>query len=50
MVPGLDMLQYNVFGWIDGTIDRICVPFLGPVGDFIGAPRRLQYIDAQESL
>jgi hypothetical protein len=50
MVPGLDRLPYNVFGWIDGTIDRICVPFLGPDGDFIGAPHRLQYIDAQESV
>jgi hypothetical protein len=50
MVPGLDMLPYNIFGWVDGTIDRCLVPFSGPEGDFIGAPRRVQYIDAQEAV
>jgi hypothetical protein len=49
-VPGLEKLPYNIFGWIDDSVDRICVPFSGPEGDFIGAPRRVQYIDAQESV
>jgi hypothetical protein len=49
-VPGLEKLPYNIFGWIDDAIDRICVPFSGPDGNVIGAPQQVQYIDAQESL
>jgi hypothetical protein len=49
-VPGLEKSPYNIFGWIDDSIDQIGVPFLGPAGNFIGAPRRVQYIDAQESV
>ena len=49
-VPGLEKLPYNIFGWIDGTIDKVLVPFSGPDGDYDGAPRRAQYIDAQESV
>jgi len=49
-VPGLENLPYNIFGWIDDSIDRIGVPFLGPAGNFIGAPCRVQYINAQESV
>jgi hypothetical protein len=49
-VPGLEKLPYYIFGWIDDSIDQIGVPFLGPAGDFIGAPRQVQYINAQESV
>jgi len=49
-VPGLEKLPYNIFGWIDDSVDQICVPFSGPESDFIGAPRRVQYIDSQESV
>jgi hypothetical protein len=49
-VPGLEKLWYNIFGWIDDSIDQIGVPFLGPAGDFIGAPCQVQYVDAQESV
>jgi hypothetical protein len=49
-VPRLETLPYNIFGWIDDSIYQIGVPFLGPAGNFIGAPRRVQYIDAQESV
>ncbi len=49
-VPGLEKLPYIIFGWIEGTIDKVLVPFSGPDGDFDGAPRRAQYIDAQESV
>ena len=41
-VPGLEKLPYNIFGWIDGMIDKILVPFSGPDGDYDGAPRRAQ--------
>ena len=49
-VPGLVELPYNICGFIDGTCDRILVPFSGPAGDFDGAPRREQYILGQESM
>ncbi len=31
-------------------MDKVLVPFSGPDGDYDGAPRRAQYIDAQESV
>jgi len=49
-IPGLDALPDNIFGWIDDSIDRVQVPYAGPDGDYKGAPRRAQYIDAQESV
>jgi hypothetical protein len=49
-VPGLEKLPYNIFGWIDESIKEIGVPFLGPAGNFIGAPHQVQYIDPKESL
>ena len=49
-IPGLDALPYNIFGWIDDSIDRVQVPYSGPDGDYEGAPCQAQYIDAQESV
>ncbi len=49
-IPGLDALPYNIFGWINDSIDRVQVPYSGPDGDYEGAPRQAQYIDAQESV
>ena len=49
-IPGLDALPYNSFGWIDDSNNRVQVPYSGPDGDFEGAPRQAQYIDAQESV
>ena len=49
-VPGLEKLPYNICMFIDDTIDRVRVPYSGPAGDFIGAPRRQEYMDAQESI
>ena len=50
LVPGLTELPFNICGFIDDTIDPILVPFSGPDGDYEGAPRRPQYILAQESV
>jgi hypothetical protein len=47
-VPGLEKSPYNIFGWIDDSIDQISVPFLGPAGNDIGAPCQVQYVNAQE--
>ena len=46
----LMLFLYNIFGWIDDSIDIVQVPYSGPDGDYEGAPRRAQYIDAQESV
>lgn len=48
--PGLNFLPFDIFSFIDCSIDRINVPFSGPDGDFIGAPRRPFYQDAQQSV
>ena len=50
LVPGLNELPFSICGFIDDTIDSILVPFSGPDGDYEGAPRRPQYIYAQESV
>jgi hypothetical protein len=50
VVQGLSHLPFKVFGFIDDTIDRICVPFSGPDGDYVGAPRKVEYSDAQQSV
>jgi hypothetical protein len=49
-IPGLTELLYNIFGFIDDLIDQVCVPFLGPDGDYEGAPHTMQYINAQETV
>ncbi len=38
-IPGLSELPYNIFGFIDDSIDQVCVPFSGPDGDYKGALR-----------
>jgi hypothetical protein len=50
LAPGLNELPFNICGFIDNTIDPILVPFSCPVGDYEGAPRRPQFILAQESV
>lgn len=37
---GLNFCPLPIFGFIDCSIDRICRPYSGPDGDYIGAPRR----------
>ncbi len=49
-IPGIDRLPYHVFGFIDDSIERVCVPFSGPDGDFEEAPRKALYEDAQRSV
>ena len=42
-IEGLNFLPFDIFGFIDCSIDRICQPFLGPDGDYVGAPRKDNY-------
>jgi len=46
-VEGLNFLPLDLFGLIDCLIDRICWPFSGPDGDYVGAPRKEQYACTQ---
>ena len=47
---GLRFLPFDIFGFIDCSIDRINRPFSGPDGDYIGAPRKEQYHRSQRSV
>jgi hypothetical protein len=47
IVPGLNFMPWDVFGFIDDTIDEILTPFSGPRGDYEGAARKSDYTDAQ---
>ena len=40
---GLDFLPFDLFGFIDCSIDAICSPFSGPAGDFEGCGRKPEH-------
>ncbi len=46
--PGEIAVQHIQLDW--WLIDWFSAPFLGPAGNFIGTPHRVQYIDAQKSV
>ena len=46
---GLHFLPFDIAFFIDCSIYRICRPFSGPAGDFIGAPRKERYYNAQRA-
>ena len=52
MVPGLHHIppEYNIFGFINDTIDQICKIYPGLVGDFIEAPHKQEYITEQKTV
>ena len=45
----LSFLPFNIFGFIDCSIDKICRPFSGPAGDYEGAGRKENYTDTQRA-
>ena len=49
IVPGLNHLPWDVFGFIDDSIDKISTPCSGPRGDYEGAARKPEYADAQQA-
>jgi hypothetical protein len=49
IVPGLNFMLWDVFGFIDHTFNKISTPFSGPCGDYEGAPRKSEYADAQQA-
>lgn len=43
VTDGLAFLPFDIFGFIDCSIDKICCPFSGPRGDYEGSGRREEY-------
>jgi len=49
IVPGINFMPWDVFAFIDDSIDCISTPFSGPQGDYEGAAHRAEYADAQQA-
>jgi hypothetical protein len=50
IIPGINFLPWDVFGFIDDSIDRICTTLSGPRGDYEGAARKEEYADSQQAI
>ena len=48
-VEGLNFLPFDIFGFINCSIDTICRPFSGPDGDYTCTPRKEQYACTQRA-
>jgi hypothetical protein len=49
LIPGLKFLPWDIFGFIDCSIDQISTPFSGPRGDYEGAARRAEFPDGNRA-
>ncbi len=49
IVPGLNFMLWDVFGFINDMINKILTPFSGPCGDYEGAVRKAEYAKAQQA-
>jgi hypothetical protein len=49
VTSGLSFLPFDIFGFIDCSIDRICKPFSGPAGDYEGCGRKEEYSRTQRA-
>jgi hypothetical protein len=49
IVPGINFMPWDVFGFIDDSIDQILTPFSGPCGNYKGATSKAKYADAQQA-
>ncbi|KAL7529818.1 hypothetical protein ACHAXR_003175, partial [Thalassiosira sp. AJA248-18] len=47
---GLRFLPYDIFAFVDCKVYRCHRPFGGPAGDYIGAPRKARYYNAQRAV
>ena len=45
IIPGINFLPWDAFGFIKDSIDRILTPFSGPCGDYKGIARKAEYAD-----
>jgi hypothetical protein len=49
IVPSLNFIPWNVFGFINNTIDEISTPFSGPRSNYEGVAPKAEYMDAQQA-
>ncbi len=49
IAPGINFMPWDIFAFINDSINRISTPFSGPRGDYEGAARRAEYANAQQS-
>jgi len=49
IIPGIEFLPWDIFGFIDDSLDDGCTPFSGPRGDYEGAARKEEYAETQEA-
>jgi hypothetical protein len=49
IIPGINFMPWDVFAFIDDSIDRISTPFSGLHRDYEGAARRAEYANAQQA-
>ena len=49
IVPGINFMPWDVFAFIDDSIDCISTPFSGPQVDYEGAAHKAEYADAQQA-
>jgi hypothetical protein len=47
--PGLNIMPWEVFGFIDDSIDCISIPFSGLRGDYKSAASRVKYANVQQA-
>jgi hypothetical protein len=47
IVPGINFIPWDIFGFIDDSIDPISAFFLGPRGNYEDATCKAEYADAQ---
>ncbi len=48
-VPGINFMPWDVYGFIDDSIDQLFTPFSGPHGDYEGTARKAEYAGAQQA-
>jgi hypothetical protein len=49
IIPGIIFMPWDVFAFINDSINCISTPFSGPHGDYEGAARRAEYANAQQA-
>ncbi len=49
IIPGINFMPWDVFAFIDDSIDRISTPFSGLCRDYEGAACRAEYANAQQA-
>jgi hypothetical protein len=49
IIPDINFLRWDVFGFINNSIDHICTPFSGPRRGYEAAAQKTKYADSQQA-